>query len=246
LDNPIYVALSRQMILRRQMDIVANNMANADTAGFKVENLIVKADPQPMIDPGGGPDIINYALDVALGRDFGQGALTQTGSALDVAIEGDGFFKIATAAGERYTRDGRFTLDAQSRLVTKQGQPVQGDGGDIVVDPLKGQIAIAADGAISQGTERIGKIAVVGFTDNAALSKEGDGLYSNKSNLTAGPAQDVVVHQAMIEGSNVQPILQITDMIEVSRAYERMSKLIDQTAELDRQAISRLGRVSTS
>jgi flagellar basal-body rod protein FlgF len=246
LDNPIYVALSREMILRRQMDIVANNLANADTPAFKVENLIVKTDPQPMNDPNGGPDVINYALDVALGRNFGQGALAQTGSSLDMAIEGDGFFKVTTAAGERYTRDGRFSLDSQGRVVTKQGQPVQGEGGDIVVDPIKGQINVAHDGTISQGTERLGKIAVVSFSDNSVLSKEGDGLYSNKSNLGAGPAQDVVVHQGMIEGSNVQSILQITDMIEVSRAYERMSKLIDQTTELDRQAISRLGRVVNS
>ena len=163
-----------------------------------------------------------------------------------MAIEGDGFFKVQTAAGERYTRDGRFSLDSQGKLVTKQGQAVQGDGGEIVVDTKKGPISIARDGSISQGTDKLGKLAVVSFTDNAALSKEGDGLYSNKSNLGAGPAQDVVVHQGMVEGSNVQPILQITDMIEVSRAYERISKLIDQTTDLDRQAISRLGRVATS
>jgi flagellar basal-body rod protein FlgF len=207
LDNPIYVALSREMILRRQLDIVANNIANADTPAFKVENLIVKADPQPMNDPSGGPDVINYALDVAVGRNFGQGALAQTGSSLDMAIEGDGFFKVTTAAGERYTRDGRFSLDSQGRLVTKQGQPVQGEGGDIIVDTTKGQIMVAHDGTISQGTDRLGKIAVVSFSDNAVLSKDGDGLYSNKSNLGAGPAQDVIVHQSMIEGSNVQPIL---------------------------------------
>lgn len=245
MDNPIYVALSKQMILRRQMDVVANNMANADTAGFKVENLIVKVDAQPMPDPTGGPDIINYALDVALGRNFSQGALAQTGGVTDVAIEGDGFFKIQTPQGERYTRDGRFSIDSQNRLVTRKGQPVQGEGGDIVVDDKKGPISIARDGSISQGTDKLGKIAVVSFIDNGALSKEGDGLYSNKTNIAPAPAQDVVVHQAMVESSNVQPILQITDMIEVSRAYERMSKLIDQTAELDRNAIARLGKVTS-
>jgi flagellar basal-body rod protein FlgF len=244
MDNPIYVAVSREMILRRQMDIVANNIANADTTAFKVENLIVKANPQPTTAPDGGPTTINYALDVALGRDFGQGALQQTGGELDVAIEGDGFFKVQTANGERYTRDGRFSLDGQGRLVTKQGQPVQGDGGDIVVDVKKGGLNIARDGTISQGTERVGKLSAVSFSDNAALSKDGDGLYANKSNLSAGPAQSAIMHQAMIEGSNVNPILQITNMIEVSRAYERMSKMIDQTAELDRQAINTLGKVT--
>ena len=177
MDNPIYVALSRQMILRRQMDVVANNIANADTPAFKVENLIVSSDPQ-------------------------------------------------------------------GRLVTQKGLTVQGDGGEIVVDTTKGQISVARDGSISQGTNRLGKIAVVSFADKAGLTKEGDGLYSNRSNVAAAPAPDVVVHQAMIESSNVQPILQITDMIEVSRAYERMVKIIDQTSELDRKAIERLGRIA--
>lgn len=246
MDNPIYVALSREMILRRQMDVVANNLANADTPGFKVENLIVKADPKPMPDAKGGPDIITYALDVALARNFGQGALTQTGNTLDMGIDGDAFFKIQTSAGERYSRDGRFSLDPAGKLVTKNGQAVQGEGGDIIVDPVKGEIMVAHDGTVSQGADRIGRIAVVSFSDNSVLSKEGDGLYSNKSNLTAGQAQGVVIHQAMVESSNVQPILQISNMIEVSRAYERMSKLIDQTTELDRQAINVLGRVTTS
>jgi len=244
MDNPIYVALSRQMILRRQMDVVANNIANADTPAFKVENLIVSSDPQVTPDPDGGSDVITYAVDTALGRDYGQGALAQTNSPLDFGLEGDGFFKVTTTAGERYTRDGRFTLDAQGRVCTQKGQPVQGDGGDIVVDTTKGQISVARDGTISQGTNRLGKIAVVNFSDKSGLTKEGDGLYSNRSNVVAGPAPDVVVHQAMIESSNVQPILQITDMIEVSRAYERMVKIIDQTSDLDRQAIERLGRVA--
>lgn len=245
MDNPIYVALSKQMILRRQMDIVANNLANADTAGFKVENLIVKTDTKPMPDPTGGPDIINYAIDTALGRNFGQGALAQTGASMDMALEGDGFFKVMTPKGERYTRDGRFSLDTQGRLVNRSGLPVQGDGGEIVVDTKKGPISVARDGSVSQGTDKLGKIAVVSFTDNAALSKEGDSLYSNSTNLAPQSAPDVAVHQGMIESSNVQPILQITDMIEVNRAYERMSKLIDQTAELDRKAIERLGRIAS-
>jgi flagellar basal-body rod protein FlgF len=244
MDNPIYVALSRQMILRRQMDVVANNIANADTPAFKVEQLIVNSDPQVTPNPDGGNDIITYTVDTALGRDYGQGALAQTNSPVDFALEGDGFFKVSTPAGERYTRDGRFTLDAQGRLVTQKGLPVQGDGGEIVVDTTKGAISVARDGSISQGTNRLGKIAVVSFADKSGLSKEGDGLYANRSNVSAAPAPDVVVHQAMIESSNVQPILQITDMIEVSRAYERMVKIIDQTSELDRQAIERLGKVA--
>lgn len=244
MDNPIYIALSRQMILRRQMDIVANNIANADTAGFKVEQLVVNTDPERMPNPQGGPSVINYVIDSSLARDFSQGSLSQTGNPLDLAIEGDAFFTVATANGERYTRDGRFTVDGQGRLVTQMGEPVQGEGGDIVIDPSLGPITIAKDGGISQGPDQIGRVAVVRFDDRSGLTKEGDGLYSNRANVAAQPAADAIVHQGMIESSNVKPILQITDMIEVSRAYERMSKIIDQTAELDRRSIERLGRVS--
>lgn len=244
MDNPIYVALSRQMILRRQMDIVANNIANADTAAFKVEELMIRTDTQPMPYPDGSPDSINYVLDVALGRNYAQGALAQTGNPLDMAIEGDAFFQIATPGGERYTRDGRFSVDAQGRLVTRQGHPVQGEGGDIVVDVTKGPLYVARDGAVSQDGQRIGKIGVIRFEDMSGLTKEGDGLYVNDSNIASGPAPDSVVHQAMIEGSNVNTIVQITDMIEINRAYERLAKLMDQTAQLDKTAIQRLGTVA--
>lgn len=249
MDNPIYVALSRQMILRRQMDIVANNIANADTAGFKVEQLVIKTDPKPLRDPAGGPRSINYVVDESLARDYAQGGLTTTGNPLDVAIEGDAFFTVNTARGPRYTRDGRFSLDSEGRLVTKQGDAVQGEGGDIVVDTTKGPISISDDGIISQatpqGTERVGKLGVVRFDDRTGLLKEGDGLYRNVSNVTPQPATDALIHQGQVEDSNVQPIVQMTDMLEITRAYERIAKMVDQTQDLDRQSIQRLGRVQS-
>ena len=184
-------------------------------------------------------------LDTGLARDFGQGAMTSTGAPLDVAIEGDGFFQINTAAGERYTRDGRFTLDPTGRLVTAGGQAVGGDGGaEILIDPKKGPISIARDGVISQGEERIGKLGVVRFASLSGLSKDGDGLYRNDANVAAEAAPDAVLHQGSVEGSNVNAVLEVTRMIEVTREYEKISKLMDQTSDLDRRSIERLGRVN--
>jgi flagellar basal-body rod protein FlgF len=161
-----------------------------------------------------------------------------------MAVEGQGFFTVRTAQGDRYTRDGKFRTDETGRLVTQTGSPVADEsGGEIVIDPEKGPISVAADGSISQGRERVGKIGVVQFANAGALEKAGDNLYRNTSNLTPTPAEKGRVRQGMLEGSNVNSVLEITRMIEVSRAYESTSRMIDSAADLSRRAVERMGRV---
>jgi len=245
MENAGYIALSRQMTLRRELDVAANNLANADSVGFKVEQLMVETEEGDRARNFGVSHPARFVLDSGVGRDFGQGTLRQTGAVLDFAVEGDGFFKVGGPEGERYTRDGRFTLDATGRLVTAQGLPVLGEGGaEILVDPEKPDISVSADGVISQDGERLGRLEVVRFDALGALSKDGDGLYANRSNATPEPAADARVRQGMVEESNVQPIIEITNLIEISRAYERMAKIIEQTNDLSRRSVERLGRVS--
>jgi len=246
MDNTLYVALSRQMTLRREFDLLANNIANTETAGFKVESLMLAAKPERPRGGGftGSSRPIQFVLDPAVARDFGQGPLKPTGNPLDVAISGEGFFKISTAEGERYTRDGRFSMDAAGKLVTERGDPVLGDSGEIVLDPKLGPPKIAQDGTVSQGAGAIGKVAVVRFADLSALSKEGDNQYSNPSNLVPESAGAAKLSQGAVEGSNVQSIPQITRLIEVSRAYESTAKMMDRTGEMNSEAIRRLGRVN--
>lgn len=245
MDNTLYVAMSRQMMLRREMDIVANNIANANTTGFKVESMIAETDPAPLAGKDAGPKMVQFVLDSGVARDFGQGTMTQTGAPLDVAIEGDGFFLIKTAEGDRFTRDGRFTTDATGKLVTARGDAVGDDSGaEIMLDPKKGPVSISADGVVSQDAVRVGKIGVVRFASLAALSKTSDGLYRNDANTTPEAAADARVRQGMLEGSNVQPVIEVTRMLEITREYERIAKLMDQTTDLDRRSIERLGRVN--
>lgn len=244
MDNAMYVALSRQMTLQRELNIVANNIANVDTTGFKVEGTMVKTDPSTGAAMVDGPPSLKFVIDDGVTRDFSQGALRQTDGAFDLGIEGQGFFKIQTAAGERYTRDGRFTLSPEGKLTTQAGDAVQGEGGDIVVDPTQGEVHIASDGTVSQGTNKVGKIAVVTFDDLSSLSKTGDNLFSNTSNLQPQPSTAARVHQGMLEGSNVNSILQVTRLIEISRAYESMARTIENSAELSRRSVERLGRVA--
>lgn len=244
MDNAMYVALSRQMVLKRELDIVANNIANVDTTGFKVEGTMVKTDPSTGASMVDGPPSLKFVIDDGVTRDFSQGALHQTDGPLDLGIEGQGFFKVQTAAGERYTRDGRFTLSPEGKLTTQAGDPVQGESGEIVVNPELGPVTIATDGTVSQGVNKVGKIEVVTFDDMSGLSKTGDNLFRNTSNLQPQPSTAARVHQGMLESSNVNSILQVTRLIEISRAYESMARTIENSAELSRRSVERLGRVA--
>jgi flagellar basal-body rod protein FlgF len=244
MNTSLYVGLSRQMTLQRALDIAANNIANADTAGFKVEEQIVREEPAtPPSTPGAKP--IAYVLDEGVARDFSQGAIEETGNPFDVAIEGQGFFQVQTGAGERYTRDGRFSVDNQNRLVTKAGDPVlSSNGRPIVLDPAGGAVSIAKDGTLSQGATPLGRLGVFRFADLAALTKAGGNLF--QASDVAGPvaAPDAVVRQGQVERSNVQPVLEITNLIEITRAYERVARMMDQTESLSSRAIDRLGRAA--
>jgi flagellar basal-body rod protein FlgF len=244
MDNTLYVSLSRQMTLRKELDVVANNIANADTAGFKVESLMIEDDPvTPPSTPGAPP--IQFSFDNGLARDFSQGALRATGATLDLGLRGDGFFQVQTADGTRYTRDGRFALNALGQIVTAAGDPVLGDGGSpVTIDPTKGAPLIGPDGTITQGKQTAGKIGVVRFSSQAALQKDGGGYFENVSNLSAQPAQDTKIEQGMVESSNVNPITQITRLIEVSRAYEQIANIMDGNSSLYSEAIQRLGKVN--
>jgi flagellar basal-body rod protein FlgF len=244
MDNALYVGLSRQMVLRREMDIVANNIANADTSGFKVESLMTKEQPGPPAFTLQGPKPVKFVAADGVARDFGQGGLRRTDAPLDLAIEGQGFFKVTTKDGDRYTRDGRFRTDDLGRLTTQAGQTVADEGGgEITLDLQKGQITIAPDGTVSQGSERVGKVGVFKFDTLSVLEKKGDNLLANTSNSQPAPAIDAKVRQGMLEESNVKPILEITRMIEVSRAYEQVTRMMDSQAELTRSTITRMGRL---
>ena len=246
MDNALYVGLSRQMVLKREMDIVANNIANADTTGFKFESLMTKVNPAAPAFTLGGPRPVKFVGEDGVARDFTQGGLRRTDAPLDLAIEGQGFFKVTTPNGDRYTRDGHFRTNDQGVITTQGGAPVADDGGgQITIDIAKpGAVTISPDGVVSQGAVRVGKIGVYKFASLSALEKTGDNLYQNAANQTAVADPNAKVRQGMLESSNVSPILQITRMIEVSRAYEQTSQMMSTQSDLSRTSVSRLGKLS--
>ncbi|MBS0333568.1 MAG: flagellar basal-body rod protein FlgF [Proteobacteria bacterium] len=247
MDNTLYVGLSRQMVLRREMDIIANNISNADTNGFKVESLLTaERDGAPAFTQGGARPV-KFVGEDGVARDFSQGGLRRTDGTYDLAIEGQGFFKVTTKNGDRFTRDGHFRTDENGVLTTQNGDPVADDGGgQITFDISKpGEISISPDGIVSQGAERVGKIGVYKFDSLSALEKTGDNLYQNASNQAPTAADTAKVRQGMLEGSNVNPILQITRMIEVNRAYEQTTQMMSAASDLSRTSVSRLGKLSS-
>jgi flagellar basal-body rod protein FlgF len=197
-----------------------------------------------MPTPGQPPTNVNFVAGVGVARDFTEGSLVQTGSPLDVAIEGRGFFQINTAAGPRYTRDGRFRVDATGTIVDQDGDQVDG-GGSIVLDPKKGPVAISATGDVSQSGQNVGKISMLNFESLSALSKDGNNMFLNDSNLTPTTAT-ASMRQGFLEQSNVDPVRQITRLIEVSRAYDSMSNMLSATDDLSTAAVQRLGAVNPS
>jgi len=249
MDNANYVALSRQITLQRELDISANNLANMNTTGYKFEELLVNTVPGAPAydDPIRTP--ANFAYDNGVGRDFRQGALQQTGGTYDLAIEGEGaFFTVQTPAGVRYTRDGAFTTGPDGTLETQDGYPVQGDGGPIVLDPKKGAPVISADGIVSQDSqgvsEQVGKIAVVRVGNMSSLFKDGRGLYGLQSGVVPQPATDVTLRQGMLEASNVNPMTEVTHLIQINRAYTQLANVMSQNMQLSSDAVSRLGKVA--
>lgn len=246
MNNALYVGLSRQLTLKRQMDVIANNIANSDTAGFKVESLMLGQDVQrPALAPGAtAAETIVFVHDTGMARDYRQGALRQTGGPFDLGLQGDGFFQVQTAAGNRLTRDGRFTLDGQGQLVDSAGNAVlQGGGQPIRIDPTKTTPQIAHDGTVSQDGQILGKIGVFKVADRGALNKVGSNLYDPGAQTPAVDAS-TVVQQGMIETANVDAIQQMTRMISVSRTYEQVANMMEGVSTVSDQSIQRLGRVN--
>jgi flagellar basal-body rod protein FlgF len=252
MNNALYVGLSRQMTLQREMDVIANNIANSDTIGFKVETLKLETDAKTPANQGvlAKPSVINFVHDVGVDRDYSQGALHQTSGIFDLGLQGDGFFQVTTPSGVRYTRDGRFSLNSKSQITDIAGDTLQGASGPITVDPLKEAPSIAADGTMTQIDPKtgvstvIGRIAIVKFADPTALQKSASGQFDNVSNLAPQPAKETKIMQGMLENSNVDSIQMMTRMIAVSRAYESVAGMMSQTGDTSDQSIQRLGRVN--
>lgn len=236
MDAATYATLGRQSGLMREMAVVANNIANSSTTGFRREGVVfaefvASLDQDPSI-----------SMAHASGRhvDLTQATLAQTGGSFDFAIQGEGFFLIETPEGERLTRAGSFTPSAEGELVTPDGYRLLDAGGaPIFIPPDAKAIAMASDGTLSVEGQPIAQVGLWQPSDPLTL------LHQSGTMFSAGeiePAEGAAVLQGMLEESNVQPVSEIARMIEVQRAYELGQKFLDAEDQRVRGVIQTLGR----
>ena len=239
MENTTYVALSRQATLRRQMDVVANNLANMSTHGYKsgqmmfVEHLTKSKGGESLLTPK-----LAYVRDIATMTDTKPGAIESTGNPLDVAIQGEGYFVVQTPEGEHYTRNGRLQLDNTGQLVNQLGQPVLADGGaPLIFAPEDTEIVISQDGTVSTNNGELDKLRVVRFDNDQLLERTSGAQFTTTEGNPAQDVDDPTVLQGAVEGSNVEPILEMANMITVHRAYDSVKSFIEREDERQRSMI---------
>jgi flagellar basal-body rod protein FlgF len=251
-ENALLIGLSRQMVLERQLDVVANNVANVNTNGFKADQSLF----EEYLSSGAHEDNfrgadrrVSYVQDRGTYRDVSQGALQRTGNPLDVAIQGSGYLAVQTAGGERYTRDGSLQMNNLGQLVTAAGDPVLGTGGPIVLQPTDHDVNISPDGTVTvlEGVNRTdairGKLRIVAFADPQAAQKQGSNLYAAAGGATPQPDLKSTVQQGFVEKSNVSAVAEMSHMVEVTRAYTQIANLLQVQSDMRKNAIEKLADV---
>ncbi|WP_309667122.1 flagellar hook-basal body complex protein [Tabrizicola sp.] len=236
MDAAGYTTLTRQSGLMREMSIVANNIANISTTGFRSEGVVFSEFVERMdSDP-------SLSMAYASGRnvDLDQATLSQTGGTFDFAIQGDGFFLIETPQGERLTRAGTFTPSAEGELVNPDGYRLLDAGGaPIFIPPDAKGVALASDGTLSSAGQPLAQVGLWQPSDPLTLRHQGGTLFAADA---LEPVEGSQILQGMLEESNVEPVSEIARMITVQRAYELGQKFLDAEDQRVRGVIQALGR----
>lgn len=253
MENTLLIGLSRQVSLERQLNVIANNVANVTTSGFKSEKPVFEEFLMPGASAGefrGRDQSFSYVQDRATWHDFAQGQVEQTKNPLDVTLEGRAFLVVQAPGGERYTRNGALNINAQGQLVTSEGHPVIGESGPINFQPGDQDIHIAKDGSVTvregnnaQADSTRGKLRIVEFDQPQRLLKQGSSLFSAPAGVAATPAREAGLRQGFIEKSNVNAVAEMSRMIEVMRSYTSVATMLQQQGDMRRTAIERLADV---
>jgi flagellar basal-body rod protein FlgF len=247
MDTTTYVALSAQVALQKQLETVANNVANANTAGFKADRPFFQSLLEPLGGPGGG---VSFVQDAATYIDRSSGPIDVTSNPLDIALDGDGYLAVSGPNGTEYTRDGHLRVAPDSTLADSSGRSVLGADGSPIQMPLGFQdLEIKSNGNIKvtvNGRQQdVGRLGVFRPSNPNMMRKGGDGLLTAPQSEMQPTTPDdggARVVQGSIEGSTVQPMKEIANMTELSRAYERLQTMLTNESDRERKMIDALGR----
>jgi flagellar basal-body rod protein FlgF len=238
MKNGLYVSLSAQISLARRLETVAANIANANTPGYRVDGVsfeteLAKAGDQKISYVGAGDGYISRR----------SGPLIPTGNPLDMAIQGEGWFAVQSNGQTVYTRDGRLQMNESGGLISMTGAPIlDAAGAPIQLDPGSGPPSIARDGMISQNGRQVGAVGLYELDANAKLTRAGTSGFT-----TDKPAQPILsfnansVVQGSIEGANVDPVREMTRLIEITRTFDGVTNGVTQTENSLQDAIKTLG-----
>ena len=250
MQNAILVGLSRQVALGREMDVVANNLANMNTTGYKADGSLFEEYLNSGARAGQTGARVSFVLDRGIWHDMGQGPVEHTGNPLDVAIDGNAFLVLQTPRGERYTRNGALQINAAGQLVTGEGDAVLGDSGPITFQPNDHQVSISRDGTISvrEGTSNVdsarGKLRLVSFANRQQLRKDGGSTFSAANGAQPQPAPvEAGLIQGVVEKSNVRGVVEMSRMIEITRTYTQIATMLQQQSDLGQTALDKLAEV---
>ena len=242
MESSSIIAMTRQDVLGRQLDVLANNVSNMNTSGFKGEKVMFI---EHLTRSRGGNSILGekftYVRDIATLRDTRDGPIAETGNPLDVAIAGEGYFAIRTELGERYTRNGHFRLDEAGQLVTQGGEPVLSKNGQpFFFGPQDTKISIALDGTVSTNNGTLGQLRLITLDNQQQMRQVGNNLFAADAAVKDVTGPQIV--QNSLESSNVQPIMEMSRLINTQRSYDSVRKFIDREDERMRNMIKDLMR----
>jgi flagellar basal-body rod protein FlgF len=258
MSGDIYLAASAALAYEKRLEVVANNLANLNTAGFKRDNVSFQA---YMINHAGSPAPVNppypqtaspesFWVEYKSRTDFSPGFLRQTGNPFDLALDGKGFFSVQSPAGELYTRRGNFSLSPEGVLVSQEGWPVMGDGGEIRVagrssNRREPEVTVGEDGVVQVDGSRVGRLLVSDFAGADSLTKV-NGCYfkPGSDGAAAEPLEDFRMAQGFLEMANVEAVQLMTEMIEVHRGYESYQRVIRSIDDLNSKSINEVGRTT--
>lgn len=238
MQDSLYVALSSQIALERRLDTIADNVANASTIGFRATGVKFED-----VVSGTGPKSVSFASSGNTYLSGAHGALTETGNPFEFAIQGDAWFAIDTPAGTVMTRDGRFSMNENGELMSIEGYPVLDSGGaPIQLDPRNGPPKAGADGSLRQNDQLVGAIGLYNFDPGENFVRYGNsGIVPARTPEPVTDRSDLGVAQGFLEESNVNPVLEMTRLIQVQRAFENTAALMRQTDSSTDDAIKTLG-----